>query len=117
MAFRHLSRKNLPSSDRSLESIRQRGFAGFEIPEADFDFLPEAARATKIHLRIHHRPGGLRREDRNAALAEKPMLRLLDHCQQSRKVRDSGGVGVGEFHAASVDVSGGACHGVDVDLV
>jgi hypothetical protein len=45
------------------------------------------------------------------------MLRLLDYRQQSRKVRDSGGVGVGKFHAASVDMSGGACHGGDVDLV
>lgn len=88
-----------------------------EISESDFDFLPKTACTTKIHLRFHHRPGGLRREDRNATLAEKSMLRLLDHCQQSRKVRDTGGVGVGEFHAASVDVSGGACHGVDVDLV
>jgi hypothetical protein len=45
------------------------------------------------------------------------MLSLLDHRQQTRKVRNSGGVGVGKFNAASVDVSGGACHGVDVDLV
>jgi Fe-S cluster biogenesis protein NfuA len=45
------------------------------------------------------------------------MLRLLDHRHQPRKVRDSGSVGVSEFHAASVDMIGGACHGGDVDLV
>jgi hypothetical protein len=32
-------------------------------------------------------------------------------------VGHSGGVGVGEFHAAVVDIIGGACHGGDVDLV
>jgi len=45
------------------------------------------------------------------------MLRFLDHRQQSRKVCDSGSVGVSKFHAASVDMIGGACHGGDVDLV
>jgi hypothetical protein len=117
VAFGHLSRKNHPPIDRPIERIRQRGFAGLEIPEADFDFLPETARATKIYLRLHRRPGGLGREDRNPTLAKKSMLRLLDHRQQPRKVRDSGRVGVSKFHTASVDMIGGACHGGDVDLV
>ena len=88
-----------------------------KIPEADFDFLPEPARATKIHLRFHHRPGGLCSEDQNPSLAKKTMLRFLDHRHQPRKVRDSGSVGVSKFHAASVDMIGGACHGGDDDLV
>ncbi len=45
------------------------------------------------------------------------MLRLLDHRQQPRKVRDPRRVGVREFNSASVDISGGACHGSEVDLV
>jgi Fe-S cluster biogenesis protein NfuA len=45
------------------------------------------------------------------------MLRFLDHRHQPRKVRDSGSVGVSKFHAASVDMIGGACHGGDDDLV
>ena len=45
------------------------------------------------------------------------MFRLLDHGEQTREVRDSGSVGVGEFDSASVDISGGACHSGEVDLV
>ncbi len=59
MAFGHFSGKTLSSIDRSLEGIRQRGFAGLKITEADFDFLPKPTSAAKIHLHIHHRPGGL----------------------------------------------------------
>lgn len=117
MAFRHFSRKNPSPFDQRLEAIHERGFAGLKIQEPHFDPIPKAARGGEIHLDPHHWPGRVACENRNTAFAKKPMLRLLDHGEQPREVGDSSGVGVGEFHAASVDIIGGACHRGDVDLV
>jgi hypothetical protein len=111
VAERCASGEDRASVHRGFEGIRKGGFSGGELEKPNGNFIPEAARKLVIDTEADDRPGGVVRKDGPGIFPEKIMLRLLDHRKQAGKMGYAGRVGVGELHAASVLVGGGACHG------